>query len=324
MKADEFILDEGQGPYAQARSWLVRLKSGDATRSDLGALARWRASSDVHERAYQAELQLWHGIGQAANLQAPNLQAAAAPIVPPAHMVSRRWMLRGGAGLALSAAVGVVMIGGGSAPAGATTFETGKGERRRFRLGAGLDMELNTDSRIFFWAGEDAPRLTLDRGEAMIHVAYHDGRQLEARVNEVEVTARQASFVLRDEDGASKIACLEGDVSIRAEGKAFTLGKSRTLTIEENATLPVETPTVESEAAWQNGLFVFRDRPAGEVVTELNRYRSGHVFLPGDQADVRISGVIRLDRIDLAVDHIARSLHMKVVRLPGGLVLLRG
>lgn len=318
MKGDNIISDELREPGEQARAWLMRLKSGDATQHDLGALARWRALSETHERAYQTELKLWRAIGTAATMQDD-----AQPVRPAAPLMTRRWMLRGGAGLAASAVAGVLLVGGEGAPAGATTFETRKGERKRFQLGDGLHLELNTDSRLFFWPGDEAPRLTLDRGEAMVWVAYGKDRQLLARANAVEVIARQARFVLREESGMTKIACLDGAVSVRAEGKAYTLDESRSLTIGDDAMQPVEAPAVENEVAWQKGLFTFRNRRASDVVAELNRYRPGHVFLPGDRADVPISGVIRLDRIDLAVDHIARSLNMKVVRLPGGLALLR-
>lgn len=325
MKVDEYNVDGWQGAEAQARAWLMRLKSGEATRRDLAALARWRASSADHERSYQSEVRMWQALGPAL---APGptrarTSASATPQRPLFGSVSRRWVLGGATGLAASAVAGIALVGINPAPAGAAVFETDKGERRHVRLAAGLDMEINTDSRLYFWA-DGTPRLTLDRGEAMITVAYGDHRQLVARANEVEITARQARFILRDDAGMTKIACLDGSVAVRAEGRDYALVKDRSLVLGGASVRPVEASANASETAWPNGLFVFKDRPAGEVVAELNRYRPGRVFLPGDRADVRITGVIHLDRVDLAVEHIARSLGMKVVNLPGGLALLRG
>jgi transmembrane sensor len=317
MKSQDDNIDERQGPDAQARDWLVRLKSGDATRNDLQALTRWRTASIDHESSYQAALRMWDALGPAMAGQGNVL-----PAMAPAGLVSRRWVLGGATGLAASAILGVALVGGTSAPAGATVFETGKGERRHVRLATGLDLELNTDTRLYFWP-EGRPRLMLDRGEAMISVTYRDGKQLLAQANLVQVTARQARFVLRDDGDITRIACLTGDVSIQSEGRDYMLAQNRSLALGEAEALPVEKPALESETAWQRGLFMFRDRPAGEVVAELNRYRAGHVYLPGDRATVRITGVIHLDRVDLAVDHIARSLGMKVVRLPGGIAFLR-
>lgn len=323
MNPDEFTPDERAGLPGQARAWLVRLKSGDATQRDMGALAKWRASSELHEHAYQAQLRLWRTIGEAALADdiAPAFAPLSEPLAEPAAM-SRRWVLRGGAGIAACAVAGVVLAGGGATPAGATLYETGTGEQKRVRLAEGLDLDLNTGSRLFFWPDAVAPRLLLDRGEAMVTVAYPQSRQVLARTDRVEVSASRACFVLREHDGATKVACLDGDISVRSQGRHYTLGKSRSLVIGGPAA-PQEAPVSETEAAWHKGLFVFRDRPAGDVVDELNRYRPGHVHLPADHAQVRITGVIRLDRIDMAVEHIARSLGMKVVRLPGGVALLR-
>lgn len=323
MNLDHFLPDERDGLPAQARAWLVRLKSGDATQGDMGALARWRASSDLHEHAYQSQLRLWRAIGTAATMPeevAPPPEMLPAPLGAP---VARRWVLRGGVGIAACAVAGVVLVGGGAVPTGAMAYETAKGERKRVRLGEGLELELNTASRLFFWPDAKAPRLMLDRGEAMITVAYASGRQVLARADLVEVSARRACFVLRENEGSTRVACLDGDLSVRSQGRVYALEKSHSLVLGTDAGAPLETPVVESEGAWQNGLFTFRDRPAGEVVDELNRYRPGHVYLPAGHAKVRITGVIRLDRIDMAVEHIARSLGMTVVRLPGGVVLLR-
>ncbi len=316
MKSDEYMVDGRLVPQAQARAWLVRLKSGDATRGDLQALGRWRASSADHEKSYQAELRMWNALG-------PALAGEGAVFPRPAPgRVSRRWVLGGATGLAASAVVAVALVGGNPAPAGATVFETNKGERRRVRLAAGLDMEINTDSRLYFWP-EATPRLTLDRGEAMISVAYREGRQFVARANSVEITTRQARFVLRDDNGVTRIACLDGDLSVQSDGAAYALGKNMSLVLGEGAPRPVETVASDSQVAWQRGLYLFRDRPAGEVIAEINRYRPGHVYLPEQRSGVHITGVIHLDRVDLAVDHIARSLGMKAVRLPGGVVFLR-
>lgn len=338
MESDEYSVEgwqapAGQEPEAQARAWLVRLKSGEATRRDLQALERWRSSSDEHENSYQAELRMWNALGPALRgsgivRQLPHaasisrLPSAPASRLPSAPL-SRRWFLGGATGLAASAVAGIVVLGGNAAPAGARVFETGKGERRHVPLAPGLEIEMNTDSRLYFWP-EATPRLTLDRGEAMISVSYQDGRRLLASANLVEITAHKARFVLRDDGGVTRIACLDGDVSVKSDGRGYLLGRDRSLALGEALADPVIAPALEGDAAWQRGMFIFKDRPAGEVVAELNRYRPGHVYLQGGRADVRISGVIHLDRMDLAVDHIAKSLGMKVVRLPADVAILRG
>ena len=55
---------------AQARAWIMRLKSGGATELDLRRLAGWRASSADAERAFDRARRLWSQVG-------PVLQASA-------------------------------------------------------------------------------------------------------------------------------------------------------------------------------------------------------------------------------------------------------
>lgn len=306
---------DGGGSAAIARAWLLRLKSGDATQDDVRELARWRSEDAAHEDAYRDELRLWHALGPAL--------AAGAAARRPARSVSRRGLLGGGAALAVSAAL-VAVIGVSPAPAGATVIETGKGERRTVDIAQGVRVELNTDTRIFYWAGAD--RLTLDRGEAVVSVAHAGDRRLSATVGDTRVLASRARFQLRDADIGTRVLCLDGAIAIATEGRTYALAKGHSLAVADGS-VRLDTPAppvAEAETAWRRGLLVFNDRPAGEVVAELNRYRAGRVFLPDDRADIRISGVIHLDRADLAVDHIARSLNMKVIKLPGGVAILRG
>ena len=237
--------------------------------------------------------------------------------------MSRRLFLGGGAGLAVVAAV--VVTGGGATPAGAARFETGKGERRRFRLETQVSVELNSASRLYYWPDAANPRVNLAQGEALIAAACGEGRQLVARADGVEIAARNARFLLKAENGVVRIACLEGSVEVRSRDGARTLSGDNRIEIRDGTVQPVTvTPPREAETAWRRNVLVFRDRPADEVIAELNRHRPGRIILIAGKGDVRISGVIHLERADLAVEHVARSLGVKVTRLPGGVALLRG
>lgn len=309
-------------PDTAARAWLARLKSGEATQRDLDSFKNWRAESDEHARSFERALRLWDGIGSALAGEAiaarPNSQSR--PTSQPA--MSRRLFLGGSAGVAAVAAV--ALTSSFSTPAGATRFETRKGERKRFRLEAEISVELNAASRIYYWPDSAMPRVDLEQGEALIAAACGDGRRLTAHANDVEVAARNARFVLRTAGDLVRVACLEGSVDVRSGHETRSLSSGRRIEIRHGDIQAMNiVPVREEEAAWQRNLLVFRDRPASEVVAELNRYRPGRVVLLSSKSDARITGVIHLDRAELAVDHIARSLGLRVTRLPGGIAILR-
>jgi transmembrane sensor len=63
----------------EAIDWIVRLKSGEATEEDLGALQRWRDADPSHEEAFHDAARLWRGVCAAARELAEEERAAAAP-----------------------------------------------------------------------------------------------------------------------------------------------------------------------------------------------------------------------------------------------------
>jgi len=317
MRPDDRIVGGGDAD-ALARSWLVRLKSGEATQRDLDALAGWRAQSAANEDSFRQAVRLWDRLGPALGGGA----TLASPVTATAPFVSRRWVLGGTAGLA-SAAIAVIVAGGAAAPAGARVFETRKGERRHFRLDAELSVDLNTDSRLYYWPDAAAPRVDLDRGEALVSAACGNGRRLSASVDRIEMSGQIARFLLRADGAEARVSCLDGRMTVKAGGEDYVLVKGRSLDFAGGALRPAEAAVAETDAAWRRDLLVFEDRPLGEVLEELNRYRNGRVYLLDGDPAIRITGVIHLDRVDLAVDHIARSIGMKVSRLPGGIALLR-
>ncbi len=299
---------------AMARSWVVRLKSGEATQRDLDMLLSWRTQNAENEGAFRQAVRLWEQLGPA---------LAGGPALPAASQgVSRRWFLGGGAAMAAVAAVSLVPLAA-PVPAGAREYRTGKGERRHVRLESEVSAELNTDSRLLFWADAASPRVELSRGEAVISATCDPGRRLIATAKGVEVRARVARFSMRSDGGLMRVACHEGQIEVVSPDGHTTVDAGASLDFRAGEVRPTPRDVAESGTAWQRDLFLFKDRPAGEVIAELNRYRPGRVYLLGSRNDVRISGVIHLERADFAVDHIAKSLGMKVTRLPGGVAILR-
>lgn len=310
-------LEHWSDPDVAARAWLVRLQSGEATQGDLASFATWRAENPENTQSFERAVLLWDRLGPALARGCPDMAAMRTPAV------SRRGFLGGGAGIAAMIATAIV-IGNVSTPAGATRFETSKGERKQFRLGEDASVELNAASRIYYWPEALGSRVELDRGEALVAAACGEGRRLVAFAEGATITARNARFLLHNRDGIVRVSCLEGEMEVRSGGEARTLTEYHKLEIRDARIQPTIAPVArDAETVWRKNLLIFRNQRAGEVVSELNRYLPEEMVVLTGKEDVRISGVIHLDRADLAVDHIARSLDMKVTRLPGGIALLR-
>jgi transmembrane sensor len=306
---------------AQARAWIVRLKSGAATDQDLRRLAGWRAASPAAEAAFGRARGLWSMMGAA--LEADS-QARVVPFRRP--MLSRRGLLGAGVGGAIAAgAAGLVYLGGRSeipAVPGETFVATAKGERRRIAVATGATADLNTASRARLWTADDLHGLDLLRGEAVVTIAEPPQRFI-ARVGHLTAAARNGEFLLRREGEAATILCLRGQVFAASGGERFTLKPRDLLLVDAaGARLALEHDLVDA-ASWRSGQLVYENRPLADVVDELNRYRKGRIVVRGEAlAERRVSGVVQLDRIDGALTNFARSLGVGIARLPGGVVIL--
>jgi transmembrane sensor len=55
----------------EALSWILRLKSGEATIADAELLMDWRGKSSAHEHAFRDAVKCWRAIGQALTTDRP-------------------------------------------------------------------------------------------------------------------------------------------------------------------------------------------------------------------------------------------------------------
>lgn len=307
---------------AQARAWIARLKSGSATEHDLRAFAGWRAASPAAEAAFDRARRMWANLGPA--LQA-DADARIVPLRRPA--LSRRVFLGGGGAAIAAAASGVVYLGARPEPtttATETLFATAKGERRRVVIGDGAVAELNTATRARVWSGAEGQGLELLRGEVLVTLARAgaDDRFV-ARIGKTVAMARAAQFLMRREGDVASLLCMQGQVLVEEAGQMFTLEPSALFSIDANGPRVAQAGPAAEVTAWRTGQLVYQDRPLGEVVEELNRYRKGRIILRDDRlASRRVSGVVHLDRIDGALTNFSRSLDTRITRLPGDIVIL--
>ena len=306
---------------ALARAWIVRLKSGGATELDLRRLAGWRASSPDAEQAFDRARRLWAQVGS-------TLQASAdAKVVPLRRpLMSRRAMVGGGGLIAACAVAGVYLADGAQrqdAEPG-TVFVTEKGQRRRVAIAPGAVAELNTATHARVWSQASGNGLELMSGEVLISLAdVPSAGQFIARAGEAVAIARAAEFLLRRQGDRVSVLCMKGDMLVKRGDQDFPLAPNVLLSLDgAQAVLTQVRDTVET-AAWRVGQLVYKDRPLIEVIGELNRYRKGRIVLRDKGlASRRISGVVHLDRIDGALTNFARSLDVRIVRLPGDIVVL--
>lgn len=316
-----------------ARDWLERVLSHDASPEDEVAMLEWGNRSPEHARAL-AEAVRMHGrlLDVRDALQSDPetiamLASARAGLQParPRIQIGRRAFLTGA--VAASAA-GVMLV---NPPLGLwpslgelrADYRTGTGQRRTVQIASGLSVELNTRTALARREDARAYRLNLIAGEVAV-----DARQLmRPAIIETslgEASTRDGKFSARLQEEGMCVTCFAGEVAVRAgEQPAMRLVRGQQTVLGKAATASIVPVDPDVANAWQRGELIFTDRPLSEVVAEINRYRSGRIILTNSELGTRtVNAIFRVDRLDNAPAQIRNVASATVTSLPGGIVLL--
>jgi len=304
----------------QAQAWVRRLMSGEATQADALDLAVWRGADARHDAAFRNAARLYATTRRAA-AELHSEQAARPTTVR--RGLSRRMVVGGAIAASAAGAVFLAERSGatrfGPSPA---DFSTAKGEKRRIELAAGVSVEMNTLTRIALRPESGAGAFELLAGEAVVTIDRPDA-PLSIFARDGETSASQARLALRCLDGQVRVSCLEGEARVRSAGRAAALPARHSVTYDQDR---LQAPTAidpDAEAAWRRGLLVFRDQRLGDVIEEINRYRTGRIVIADPRLrNRRVNGAFHTDRIDQVIDQMRLAYGVRATRLPGDVVLV--
>jgi transmembrane sensor len=330
----------------EALDWIVRLKAGEPTTADVEAFQRWRSQSSAHDEASKTAARIWRNAGIAAKelaakelaakeLAAEELAAATSVVeirrdrqALPGLRLSRRAALGGGVALAAAASLSYAVI---DPPLGlwpslqelSADYRTAKGERRKIDVASDVSVELNTQTSLALRPVQNDTEVELISGEASVAAIRPPSRPLVMLAAGGRITAARADFNARCLDGLVSVACLDGIVDIAQAGKTARVRTGEQVSYSSAGIEPSLAVDVGQVAAWQNGLLIFRDKTLGDVVNEVNRYRSGKIIITNAEIKRRlVNGTFQIDKLDNFVPQVQQLFGARATSLPGGVVLL--
>ena len=288
-----------------AARWLALLDSGNASEADLLRLAQWRASSSLHEDAWQKASLLRERFS--------GLPGALAMATLDRPDAGRRALLKQALGVA--ALLPAAWLASRELPLEAWTADmrTGIGERRQVLLSDGTFVQLNTDSAVDI--DLRARRLALLRGEVALRVP--DSLSLAVQVPYGQVALSAGDFnagvvCLRLVDEACRVSVVKGLASLQPlHGAAQVLQAGQQASLQVAGVGPV-TALDEWLLGWREGVLRLDDRPLGELLHELRRYRPGVLRWAPELEQLRVTGTFRLDDTDRVLALLAASLPLQV------------
>ena len=317
----------------EAIDWLVHLRSGRATAAEQAAFAAWRRRSAAHEAAACDAEALWHDFGETRTAkayegrdatdgasQAGNAEDKVAVLKHGRSRQIRRRIIAGSIAASLVVAVAISGIFGPTAGLYAD-HATQPGELQEVRLPDGSTAILNTATALSVISSADSERrLVLHEGEALFDVGTDEARPFIVAAGEGEVTVLGTVFAVRRDSHKVSVVVLEGRVQLRA-----STSPDRPITLEagqqsgfdgQGVDQPVPVDA-DKATAWARGKLIFNQRPLADVVAELERYRSGRIFVADSRLEeLRVTGVFDLKDTDGALRGLESTLGVTVLRLP--------
>lgn len=279
----------------QAIEWQMRLR-GNGSAELHEQLQDWLRRDSRHQLAWQ-RLQQMAGLFQSSRLPEAG---QAIPLLRRAEVeVGRRRALKM---LGLLAG-GTALLAAGSPPSWHADYATFTGERRRIALDSGTDVTLNTDSSVDVQGGE----LLLRTGEVLV-----DGAHWRARCRFAQCTGHDARVLLRERDGYSEIRVDRGEVQVSSAAGERLLRAGEGLEVSATGMASLGKGAFDP-FGWTRGLLVVSDIRLAEFLAEAGRYRKGWLGCDAAVADLRLSGVFRLDEPGVLLDNISHLLPVRVV-----------
>lgn len=308
-------------PMESALDWFSRQQSGMADEDEQQAFAVWCAADPAHVEAYNQICDVWRAPALKAALHAH--EKAALP--GDSSFGKRRWFA-GVAAIAATVALIVVSLaeGPGIIIAMRADYRTDIGERQSAQLADGSMMTLNTGSAAGLEFSAHSRRVRLLDGEAYFDVKKDIDHPFEVVAGATTVRVVGTAFSVRRTKENVHVAVERGKVSVIAAGHAeqVILGPGDKVFVADGHLGAVEKSDTDTALAWVDGRLIFRNRPLGEILDELDRYHVGWIKAASERArKIRVSGNYQLTNPVKIARSLADATHLDVINA-GGLVII--
>lgn len=304
MSAQSRAAGPNEQVVRQAIHWMMRLHgSGDAELQK--ACEHWRGQDADHELAWQRVQQLDRELGLAmpgTGLVLDNARAG----------LRRRQALKLLSGVAVGGAA--LWLTRDITPWERLTADlaTATGERRGLALADGSQLQLNTDSAVDIRFDSQQRLIDVRRGEVLVSSAIQP-MPMRVRTAHAQVEAQAARFVLRQGKAASRLSVLQGSVALSPSSglSKQVIEAGQSFDITQETIRPVRQLDMEA-GAWADGLIVTRDMRLADFLAEVARFRQGRLVCTEAIADLRLSGVFRLEDTDKLLALLPRTLPVEL------------
>ncbi|NIF30475.1 DUF4880 domain-containing protein [Pantoea sp. Tr-811] len=274
-----------------AIQWVLRLRESGNDPQLSRQCEQWRLAKPEHELAWQRVMHLH----QELDLRAlPGASVALQTLEASQRRLQRRQALKLLGGVALVGSAAWLCKDLEPVAGWASDYATATGERLTTRLPDGSLLQLNTRSAVDLAFTPQQRLLRLKHGEMML--TCEGSQPLSVQTRDALLEGFEGRFTVRQDDTCTQVSVGQGKVALHTlgQGSLQWLESGQHWRIDANGAQRLEQLDMDA-MAWSEGLIVTRDMRLTDFLAQVSRYRHGYLGCSDDIADLRLSGVFRLE-----------------------------
>ncbi|MCY1424042.1 Protein FecR [compost metagenome] len=298
----------GAKAVKQAIQWMLRLRESGHDPALQQQCAQWRGARHEHEQAWQRVIHLHQDL----DLRTiPGAGVALQTLETSQRRLHRRQALKLLGGIAMVGSAAWLGKDLDAVSAWASDYATGTGERRSFALPDGSLMQLNTRSAVDLAFNEQQRLLRLKHGELMISCSPQ--RPLLVQTRDALLEGFDGRFVARQDSDCTRVSVSHGRLAIHrpADGQLQWIESGQNWRLDAQGAHRLEQVDMDA-MAWTEGLIVTRDMRLIDFLAQVSRYRHGYLGCSDETADLRLSGVFRLEDPEQLLQLLPRTLPVRL------------
>jgi len=295
----------------QAIEWMLRLELPGLSSAERAAFEHWRTADVRHEVAYAnlaksvRQFDVPRQLGATTNVLRVALQQK-----KDRRKALQRIAVLAGLGVGAGAIVNqVTPILGMNAD-----LRTGTGERHAFTLADGSVVTLNARSSADRWIDQGRRLLRLAAGELQVEVAAQARHPFVIETAQGSASTLSGSLLVRSLAERTEVVSLQSLTSLTTlDGRSGQLQPGQHTWFDKGAIAAAQNNR-GSENSWVDGYYTANNAALIDVIGALRPYRRGVIRVDPAVAQLRVSGAFPLDDSDHALDALAATLPLAVVR----------
>jgi transmembrane sensor len=304
--------ENGHGNVHDAAvDWWLRQNDGPRLgKKEQAAFDLWLKTDEAHRAAFEEVAALFGRLAQRC------------PGAGPIRKKRRTKRKLAGAGV-VATAVALLLLGE-SRFYFVSDHYAGVGAVERIALSDGSTVELDSRTAIALRFSETERRVVLLDGEGWFEAAPDAARPFVVEAAGGTVTALGTAFDVSLEGENARVAVEQHRVKVASGGREVVVEEGRrTAYVRGAAAQAPADADLDQLSAWRRRQLMFENRPLGEVVDALARYRRGLVLFANPALRARrVTGVFRTDDPLAALRQIEASLGLHAIYLTRYLVIV--